>query len=356
MSAFEILMIMLFVALAGGIMVMAVILFKRPDRGKDSPLNLLQQQMAGSIQQQDNRLAKMNEQLAASLKDLTAKLDERLGQAQLLAQQGQKNMSERLEVAGKTFAEIKGQLGQLGQAAEGIMKVGGEVRKLQDILQSPKLRGGLGEWSLENLLREVLPDQNIKMQYRFNNGYIVDALIELAEGRVAIDAKFPLPNFQAMLETEDDTQRPKYRKAFLRDVRNRIDEIAGKYIVPEEGTLDFALMYVPAENVYYETIIDNEISEYSRQRRVLLVSPNTLYAYLMVVAVGLRGLQIEKNAQAIRQQLGQLAGMMDAFNADFQLLGKHLNNARAKHEDATRKLTDLDMRIKQIESESDPRR
>jgi DNA recombination protein RmuC len=336
-----------------------VLLWRSASRSqRENPLGLLQQQISDSALRQDNRLAAMSEQLAQAIGHLTAQMNDRLNQNQQLSQQTQQAIADRLDRAGKTMTELHQQLGRLGQAADGIQQVGGEIRKLQDILQSPKLRGGLGEWSLENLLADVLPKEHFQLQYPFRSGQKVDALVELTQGRVSIDAKFPLGNFQVMLNAPDDAARQKARREFLRDIRHRIDEVADKYIVPQEGTLDFALMYVPAENVYYETIRGesdpaDDLGVYARRRHVMLVSPNTLYAYLMVIAMGLKGLKIEKNAQMIRQHLSQLITSLELFENDFITVGKHLTNAKAKYDDAARKIEQFNSRLRQIESHSE---
>jgi len=353
MPSVEILLITLISLLLVGGVCLLLIHFYKPS--KDKSLQILSQQLADSLSRQDNRLGQMSEQLAQAVQNLTTNMNDRLGQSQQLTQQMQKSMAERLDSAGKTMADLRGQLGQLDQATQNVVQVGSEVKKLQDILQRPTLRGGLGEWSLENLLREVLPKQHYTMQHPFKNGTVVDALVHLARGHVAIDAKFPLANFQLMMEAPDDTTRNKLRRSFLKDVCQRIDEIAQKYIRPEEGTLDFALMYIPAENVYYETIINSDhkdpnVGKYGREQRVVPVSPNTLYGYLMVVAAGLRGMQIEKNAHLIRRQLSQITGNLELFINEFALLGKHLHNARSKYDEAGRKLDHFQTRLQQIDT------
>jgi DNA recombination protein RmuC len=340
---------------------LALTLWRRTGQNtsKDA-LELFYRQIADSIDRQDNRLGSIGEQLGNTIDKLTSSLNERFTQSQSLAQQSGKAMAERLDSAGKTIADLKGQLGQLNQATQQITQVGSEVKKLQDILQSPKLRGSLGEWSLENLLADVLPRQAYQLQYTFKNGVTVDGMVHLAQGSVCIDAKFPLANFQLMLQGEDEAARGKARRSFLQDVCRRIDEIADKYILPDEGTLDFALMYVPAENVYYELTMAEpsarvsyqDVNAYGRKRKVIPVSPNTLYAYLMVIATGLKGLQIEKNAQMIYSQLNHLLHQLQLFNNDFAMLGKHLNNARAKYDDAYKKIDRLDSNLQQIATDN----
>lgn len=344
------------VVLVAGFIVVGLLVLRGLKTARGDGLQSLGQQLENSLSRQDSRLAQINQQLTDAIQNLTININDRLGQNQLLSQQMQNSMAERLESAGKTIADLKGQLGQLDRATQNIAQVGSEVKKLQDILQRPTTRGGLGEWLLENLLRDVLPRHHYIIQHQFKNGSKVDALVKLAHGYVAIDAKFPLPSFQGMLEEKEESARKKLRRAFLRDVCQRIDEIADKYILPEEGTLDFALMYVPAENVYYETIVklddkEPDIGSYGRERKVIPVSPNTLYGYLMVIAVGLKGLQIEENAQVIRRQLSQFAGDMQLFINEFALLGRHINNAKNKYDETGKKLDVFHTRLQQIETQ-----
>lgn len=340
--------------LAVVVMVVMVIRQRGASPAADS-LSQFQQQLADSLGQQDKRIGQLSEHLTTAIQNLTTNTSTLLTQNQTMASQSQKSTSERLDAVGKTIGSLNTQLGQLGQATQNILQVGGEVRKLQDILQSPKLRGGLGEWSLENLLSEILPKQHYHMQHRFSSGQIVDALITLTQGKVCIDAKFPLPNFQLMLEAQDEAARNKAKKEFLRDVKKHIDDISEKYIVPDEGTLDFALMYIPAENVYYETVLISEasdlnISDYGRKKKVVPVSPNLLYSYLMVIATGLQGLQIEKNAKKIYQHLSRLDSDLTLLDDDFKTLGKHLTNARTKYDDTGKKIDRFGLKLRSLEN------
>jgi DNA recombination protein RmuC len=194
------------------------------------------------------------------------------------------------------FGELKGQLGQVAEMATRMESLGREIEELQGILKAPKLRGNMGEASLEEFLRQVLPPGAFEIQHRFAGGQAVDAVIRLRDHLVPVDAKFPLESFQRMVGAEDDTARKTARKEFEKSVKGRIDEIADKYIRPGEGTFEFALMYIPAENVYYEVIIKDEnlgdqgsLLAYATSRRVVPVSPNSFFAYLSTIATGLKG-------------------------------------------------------------------
>lgn len=333
-------MLLVLAGLSVVLLFVVVALLWRRGGGQDTAIQMLQQQVSSSLGQQDQRMGQLSEQLGKGLDSM------------------RQQTGERLDKVGTTMGDLRQQLGQLGEAAKGMQQVGGQVRQLQDILQSPKLRGGLGEWSLENLLSEILPREAYHLQYSFRSGNKVDVLVELAAGRVCVDAKFPLENFRAMLGAGDEALRQKQRRVFLRDVKKRIDEIADRYIVPDEGTLDFALMYIPAENVYYETIISHtdgepDISVYSREKKVFAVSPNLLYGYLMIIATGLQGLQIEKNAEKILKQLSQMDTDFSKVEEDFQTLGRHLTNARGKYDETQQKFDRFGLRLRSLESDSE---
>jgi DNA recombination protein RmuC len=171
---------------------------------------------------------------------------------------------------------------------------------------------------------------------------------------VPVDAKFPLENFRRMLGEADEAQRRQHRKAFARDVKARVDEIAKKYILPDEGTYDFALMYVPAENVYYEIAVRPEdsgeepIGAYALSRRVVPVSPNSIFAYLQVIVLGLKGLRIEANARRIQEDLARLGGDVAKLRQPLATLGRHLGNAQKQYDDAQRELDKLETKLDEI--------
>jgi DNA recombination protein RmuC len=212
----------------------------------------------------------------------------------------------------------------------------------------------MGEWSLENLLSLILPKDSYRLQYAFKDGRIVDALVQLADFSVPVDAKFPLPSFEKIVQAQSDDERGKLRRQFLRDCTTHIDKIAGDYIRPAEGTLDFAIMYIPAENVYYETVVKyigetQDILQYCFDKKVIPVSPNLLYAYLMTVAMGLHGLQIEKQAAEIRQNLKTLNASFAEFVSNWDILGKHLRNASNQYEDGQKRLDRFGMQLEQVQ-------
>ena len=237
-------------------------------------------------------------------------------------------------------AQVEGKLGQVQEASRQIFELARQVAALQDILQSPKMRGGLGEFFLTDLLGQVLPSSGFQSQHRFASGTIVDAALFIGKKILCVDSKFPLENFRRMLQTESDAERKNARKQFLSDVKKHVDDIARKYILPEEDTFDFALMYIPAENVYYELVVKEETNlyEYCMTKKVIPVSPNTFYAYLQVITMGLRGFQISEQAKVILAQLQQMEEDLSQFGNEFAKIGSHLRNLQASFEKSDSRL------------------
>ena len=281
---------------------------------------------------------KISAQTNAQLHAVTAQLNERLKEMSLAIQETQRGVGERLDTTAGIIGNLQNSLGKLEQTNNQIFEISKDISGLQDLLRAPKFRGEMGETMLGNLLSQVLPKDHYRMQYSFKSGETVDAVIFLGANLVTIDAKFPYENFKAAMAAANDEQRTLYTKKFVNDVKNRINEIASKYIVPDEGTFDFALMYIPAENVYYEATIKQELLSYALIKRVIPVSPNTFYAYLQVICLGLKGLQVEQNAKEILAHLGRLQQDLLRFSEDFRLVGSHIKNALQKYADAEKRL------------------
>jgi len=308
---------------------------RRDAAGQVAGITLLQQQLEGLRAAQD----KTSQTLHSSL------------------QAGQGTLAQSLQSNQQVLQQLNTQIGELQGTNKQMLRLGIDVKRLQDILASPKLRGQMGEWSLENLLAQVLPQGSFELQHTFQDGRIVDALVRMAGFAVGIDAKFPLPSFERIVACPEEADRPKLRRQFLRDVSAHVDKIASDYIRPAEGTLDFALMYVPAENVYYETVIQCEgdsadLLRHCMDKKVIPVSPNLLYAYLMTVAMGLHGLQIERQAAQIRRNLGKLNSSFAEFLGTWDTLGTHLRNAYGKYDDGQKRLDRLGLQLTQIQQES----
>jgi DNA recombination protein RmuC len=264
----------------------------------------------------------------------------------------QNNITKQLSNSNQIISDIHNKLGSLETTAKNIQEIGKDISSLQNILQAPKLRGNLGEYLLEELLKQIFPGANYEIKHSFKNGTQVDAIIKLGENIVPVDSKFPLESFQKFIAADNEESKKSFRKDFITSVKKRIDEIAVKYINPAEGTYDFAIMYIPAENVYYETIIndsfsnkDYELLNYAMEKHVIPVSPNSFYAYLMAISFGLKGLTIEQEAKTI---LGEIAHVQDRFGkffTDYSLVGKHITNALGKYNDSAKGAEKLNDRI-----------
>ncbi len=321
--------------------------------GEGAALGLLQQQLEALRAQLAQGLAGQGQLVSQELAQLTTQMNDRLRESGDVVQRAQATVGERLDHATRVVGEVQRGLGELREATARVFEVGRDVTRLHDILRAPKLRGGLGELLLGDLLAQVLPPAHFTLQHGFRSGTRVDAVVRLGDGLVPIDAKFPLEDFRRLLEATDDDTRLRARKAFQARVRKHVDDVA-KYILPDEGTYDFALMYIPAENVYYEAIVRDEegdertLAAYAIERKVVPVSPNSFYAYLQAIVLGLRGLKIEARAQEVIGQLARIGGELGRVQTEFRLVGKHLGNAAQAHAAADRRLDRLGAKLAQI--------
>lgn len=304
--------------------------------------------LEGAAQTLNQRMAQLSSEVDRRLADIGGEVGRRLESTTGM-------IGDRLDGAARAVAEVHQKLGTVQGAAERVLEVGKDIASLQQILRAPKLRGGLGELFLGELLGQSLPPGAFELQYGFRSGQRVDAAVKVGDRIVPIDAKFPMENFTRLMAAEDEAARVPAKRAFVADVKRRIDEIAEKYIVPGEGTFDFALMYVPAENIYYETIVRDMdggagIYEYSLAKRVVPVSPHTLYSYLQVILLGLRGLKIEESAQEILRAIGGLSGEIERFRQEFTTIGKHIEDASKKFGEGARRLQKVQDAVGHLES------
>jgi DNA recombination protein RmuC len=284
--------------------------------------------------------------LERGLAAVEAKLDRRLGELDARVDRRFEGLDGRLlssqQSAGQTASQIVERLGKLDGTAAQMLARANDLVRLEQALRPPKARGGLGELLLANLLRDALPADAYSLQHGFRTGERVDAVIKV-DRLVPVDAKFPLDNFERVVEAADDAERELAERAFARDVKIHVDAIASKYIRPAEGTYDFAFMYLPSESVYYELVCGKTgaLFQHALEKRVFPVSPSTFHAYLGVIVLGLRGLQIERHAQEVMVYCAQLGKDFDRFHTDFEVVGKHLGNAQSKYGEADRKLERL---------------
>lgn len=269
------------------------------------------------------------EVLDRELKGQRFSLEEQLKNQRTAMNQQTKLIWERLDTASEVIRTVQKQMG-------GIQEFGTDIKDLSNILKSPKMRGGLGEQFLYEILANSLPADLYKTQYKFKDGSTADAVVKTEKGLIPVDAKFPMENFKAMLTSDTPDLRDKFKKEFIKDVKKRIDEIAGKYILPDEGTTEMAVMYIPSENVYYELIVNTpEIEEYSKNKNVLMASPNS-FSYLMkVLLVAYQQHEFAKHADEILKALAGIKIEAEKFDEELGVLDRHISNA-SKSMDNTR--------------------
>jgi len=294
------------------------------------------QTIATSQASSTGQLETIAKSVAQRLDSVTPALQEAIkNSAQITGQMtsdAQTKMADELKNTRDQISQIQRQLGEVQQAGEQMSQT---ALTLEGILGGAKSRGSLGEVTLERLLEDSLPRAQYEMQYRFSSGEVADAVIKLRDKKLmAIDSKFPLDAYRR-INTEGDEAR----RAFATAVKGHADAITKKYIVPDEGTLDVALMFVPSESVYYELLqtSDNKgqpLDAYCRDKHVIAVSPNTLYAHLCVISMGLRGMQMEENAKRLLESLSGMEKQMEKFADKFGTLGTHLKNAQQSYSES----------------------
>jgi len=331
---------------------------KSRDAGQDSVIVNLNQRVDDLSRNVGETLQKVTENILQQLNETSRRVDTRLHSSNQDSLKSAQDIRQTINHNIKTIGQVTAKLAQMEESHKRIYDVGRDIAGLQEILRAPKLRGTLGELFLGDLLGQIFPKDRYRLQYTFKGGETVDAILILRDGHtVSIDAKFPLESFKRMLDAQEDHEKKQARKQFTDSVKKRIDEIATKYINPDEGTLDFALMYVPAENVYYETIIkgesDLDITQYAYARKVIPVSPNNLYVYLQTVALGLRGMQIEVRAKEILADLSRLNQDFGKVSESYEVLGKHLSSAVSRYDETNKHLTRFGTRVEQIESKTE---
>lgn len=231
-----------------------------------------------------------------------------------------KNFNQRLDNAARVIGEVQKNIGEMSEIGRG-------MKDLQEFLRSPKIRGNMGEAVLKEMLGQYLPKASFNLQYTFKSGEKVDAAIKTTGGIIPIDSKFPMENFRKMAGARDEAEKKTFEREFVSDVKKHIDNISKKYILTEEGTIDYALMYVPNEGVYYEIVNNQALFDYAGGKRVLPVSPTTFYAYLRAILMSFEGQKIEAQAKEILSNLRAIEKDYSKVEEALSILQKHLTNA-----------------------------
>jgi len=272
------------------------------------------------------------------LKSMQTTMNSNSMQMTNILQQNARQLHDRLDKAAEAMRDVNREVGRMNE-------IGKNMQELQAFLKSPKLRGNIGEHVLKDLIAQTFPKNSFSLQYQFRSGERVDAAIKTEAGILPIDAKFPMENFQKMAKAQTDEEKILSKKEFTRDIKKHIDAIAKKYILPDEGTMDFALMYVPSEPVFYEIVNSDDIIDYAKSQRIYVVSPSTLYAHLQTILLSFEGKKIETRSKEIFKLLRALQIDYEKVNDSLDVLGKHLNNASGQYNNVIKGFFNLGQKL-----------
>ena len=235
-------------------------------------------------------------------------------------QRNSESLNSRLDNAAKIMGGVQKNLGEMSEIGRG-------MKELQSFLASPQLRGNIGEQVLKDLVTQMFPKSSFNLQYSFKSGEKVDAAIKTSAGILPIDSKFPMENFNKLAKADSKIESERVRRSFRKDIKKHINDISKKYILPEEGTMDFALMYIPSEAVYYEVVNDTSLMKHAQSSRVYPVSPTTLYAHLQTILLSFEGQKIEERAKEVFTLLRSIQKDYSKVEENLSTLQRHLNNA-----------------------------
>ncbi len=314
---------MLLLIILGALAVNLFLLLRKKESVDDKSLLLLQNQM----------------------NEITRTLDSKLGV----------QFSQSREI----IRDVTERLTKLDETNRQVVNFADQLRNMQDILKNPKQRGILGEYSLEVILQNYFP-HNYERQYKFKDGTAVDFVIKIRDKVIPIDSKFSLENYQRLLDVRDEAERERLESAFKEDLKARIDETS-KYIKPDEGTMDFAFMFIPAEAVYYDLLVNKigaiktntrDLIEYAMgEKKVVIVSPSSFLAYLQTVMQGLKAMQIEESAKEIQKRVGELGRHLAGYESYMEKLGTHLGTTVNMYNNAYKELGKIDKDVLRISGE-----
>lgn len=327
--------------------------------GDEQTFQLLQQQMGQIVQTVDSKLSEV-------YKANQDQFGKTTGIMSRVSEQAQKMINDIHAQSQATITSVTEKLTKLDETNRQVVGFAGQLQSLESILKNPKHRGVLGEYQLEMVLKNVLPPNAYQLQYAFADGDIVDACIFIKDKLIPVDSKFSLENYNRIVSESDEATRAKLEKEFKADLKHRIDETA-KYIKPKEGTMEFAFMFIPAEGIYYDLLINQvgaikvntrDLIEYAfRDKRVIIVSPTSFHAYLQTVLQGLRALQIEESAKEIRKHVEMLNKHLLSYEEYMKKMGNHLGTTVNMYNSAYKEFAKIDkdvVKITEGERQVDP--
>lgn len=325
---------------------------------ENTGLQLLLQQINELSRTVDARVGDMAKTVDSKITDMSRNMDSKIGDSH---RQMQDTVRHQTSESFKLLKDVTERLVKLDETNKQVVSFTDQLQSLQDILKNPKQRGILGEYYLETLLKNVLPTGSFQMQYPFKDGTIVDAAVFVKDKIIPIDSKFSLENYNRLVEEKDPAERERLEKTFKNDLKNRIDETS-KYIKPEEGTMEFAFMFIPHEAIYYDLLVaqvgavkinTRDLIEYAfKDKKVIIVSPTSFLAYLQTVLQGLKAMQIEESAKEIRKRVDELGKHIGAYDQYMRSLGTSLGTAVGHYNRAHKELKKIDKDVMRISSES----
>ena len=326
-------------------MVIAFLLFKKigesqkPKEGEQNLFLMLQNQIQDLNRLVEQKTSDTHKAMTETQANLNKTIQSQFGQSM------------------KIITEVTAELTGLKETNKQVLGFADQLENLQNVLQNPKHRGILGEYFLENVLKNVLPPGSYQMQYKFSDGDIVDAVVFVKEKLIPVDSKFSLENYNRAVEEKDPVRKLEMENTFKKDLKNRIDETS-KYIKPKEGTMDFAFMFIPAEGIYYDLLINqtgglkvntHDLIEYAfKEKHVIIVSPTSFLAYLQTVLQGLRALQIEESAMEIRKRVEELGKHILAYDDYLKKLGNNLSTTVNSYNNAYKEFNKIDKDVIKI--------
>ncbi len=346
-----------FVFIVGFILIAKKLENLKKDKSQDQSIVLLQRQLSDLTKELNTRLAEQNSTLREQMRDSNLTMQKQFAISS-------KNLNSVNESSARIVKEVTEKLTKLDETNKQIVNFADQLQSLESILKNPKQRGILGEYFLETLLGNLLPPSQYKMQYSFSNGDIVDAVIFIKEKVIPIDAKFSLEAYNRIQKEKDKDKRGTLMKQFKRDLKSRIDETS-KYIRPEEKTTDFAFMFIPAEGVYYNLLVykvgsevsSRDLIEYAFSKRVIIVSPNSFFAYLQTVLQALKTLKVQESVKEIIKNVSRLQKHLNTYDENFRKLGRHLGTTVSSYNHSYKEFKKVDKDVTKISgkgSEIDP--
>ena len=281
---------------------------------------------------------KTSDELIEWLKDLGQRVENSTNSVDQKFTKNMQMFNTRLDKAAEVISRVQKNIGEFSE-------IGRSMKDLQDFLSSPKMRGNIGEQILNDLLKQNFPQESFALQYTFNNGSKVDAVLKTSNGLIPIDAKFPMENFRKMLHVDSDIEKKKIKKVFISDVKKHITDISKKYILAEENTVDYAIMYIPSEAIYYEIINDSDLFDYAGTQRVLPVSPMSFFAYMKAILMSYEGIKIQTKAKEILEILRSIKKDYEKIDSSWNVLTRHMTNAYNQVAQVSKNMMSLGQKI-----------